>query len=124
VTHHLVPEHELVLHPDRELKVQLFLGANTGRSATSLKATGLQKAAFNVILGQVRFLACLCRPFETPLTSISSFAQSSSSLGWLWMIPSFHLPPPQRRAPAEGEPPCTHTVTFAREIVDFRSKVR
>jgi hypothetical protein len=56
--------------------------------------------------------------------------QSTSSLGWLWLVPSFHIPSlasasssaDSTSSSSTATSPRTHTLTFPREIVDFRSK--
>jgi hypothetical protein len=48
------------------------------------------------------------------------FVQSASSLGWLWLIPSFHLP--TDTPSIDPSVPRTHTIVFPRELIDFRSK--
>ncbi|CED83590.1 Clathrin coat dissociation kinase GAK/PTEN/Auxilin and related tyrosine phosphatases [Phaffia rhodozyma] len=150
-THHLTPVDKLVVDPDRELKVQLMVdglgGGSGGVGVTGLKSTA---AGF------------MNRGVKAGLTNVA-LGQTVSSLGWLWIIPSFHLSlpsdtptsstvqsttsdlphhttntditndtstrpaslphlPPPSQIPQADKNHRTHTFTFDRSIVDFRSK--
>ena len=53
VSHHLTLDTPLIVHPDREMKVQVLLGEHTGKSYKSLKSSGFKAAVVNVVLSQV-----------------------------------------------------------------------
>lgn len=136
LTHLLTPVEPVIVHPDREMKVHLLLG-DGGESSKAggglAKAKGMLSSGKNALLGDVSPCPCLTSPVSRgmtdtsvlssiifPISSPPSVQQSASSLGYLWLIPSFHLP--TDASSIDPSTPRTHTIVFARELIDFRSK--
>lgn len=133
LTHHLVPVEPIIINSDRELKLQVMLGDESGpqtvKSLTGLKALkahGLKTSGMNALLGQVSpaivVYCCtiVCALDSSELCNLVLYSQSTSSLGWLWLVPAFHLPSPT--STSNSTAPRTHTLEFTRELIDFRSK--
>jgi hypothetical protein len=114
------------------MKVQLLLGEAGESSKLGSKSKGLRSSGKNMLLGDVSPLLypAVWHPTASADADVSlilplSFSsqpivQSASSLGWLWLIPSFHLP--IDTPSIDSSAPRTHTIVFPRELIDFRSK--